>query len=343
MNDDETTQDPEAHGSQPPTEEAPTREVPPERVGGGGGTRGRRFLRSRDDRVVAGVAGGLGDYFDIDPVIVRIAFAVTVLFGGLGVVAYLAAALFVPTDDGSGNPAPSRRGHGVARGLGVGALVLITIAGFGTLAVGAAFVTGIGYGLVVVGAIVLIGIALIALSFRGGARWLIVPALALSIGAAAAAAADLDLDGGIGKRNYHPSSAAELPSNGYELGVGRIAVDLRDIDWSPTRVVDLDVRLGIGQAVIAVPSDVCVSADVHAGAGNLRIAGEHSEGADVDVSTGEGSDGKPRLVLSADVDLGEIRVINADSTDILDGNRSGEAFQGDDGGSAQANAKACVG
>ena len=53
------------------------------------------------------MAGGLGRYFDVDPVIFRIAFAVSILFGGLGVIAYLAAALFVPADDGTGAAAPT--------------------------------------------------------------------------------------------------------------------------------------------------------------------------------------------------------------------------------------------
>ena len=57
----------------------------------------KRLLRSRNDRVIAGVAGGLGEYFAIDPIIVRIAFAISVLIGGLGVLAYVALALFVPT------------------------------------------------------------------------------------------------------------------------------------------------------------------------------------------------------------------------------------------------------
>ena len=334
----------------PGPEEAPTREVPPPRAGAdsaGETTPGgaRRLLRSRDDRVIAGVAGGLGRYFDIDPVIVRIAFAVTILFGGLGVVAYLAAALFVPTDDGAGKPAPASRGRGVARFVGVGLLVLTGIVGFGTLVAGAAFVTGIGYGIAVVAAIVLIGIALIALSFRGGARWLVVPALALSIGACVAAAADLDLEGGIGEREHRPASAEAIPEEGYELGVGRLAVDLRDIDWSPERVLDLDVRVGAGEALIAVPSDVCVVADVHAGAGDLRIAGQRTEGIDVDSTVAAGSRATPRLELNAAADVGEIRVINDDDADIRghEGHGSDDSDRPDDSTLREANESACAG
>ena len=69
----------------------------------------KRLLRSSDDRVIAGVAAGLGRYFGIDPVIVRIAFAVSIFFGGLGVLAYIALTLFVPSGDAAGRGQPSRR------------------------------------------------------------------------------------------------------------------------------------------------------------------------------------------------------------------------------------------
>ena len=105
----------------------------------------RRFLRSRDDRIIAGVAGGLGRYFDIDPVIIRIAFAISVLFGGLGVLAYLAVALFVPSDDGTGAPVEGGRGRDVARVLGVIAIAVVVFCGFGVLAAAGAFVTGLGF------------------------------------------------------------------------------------------------------------------------------------------------------------------------------------------------------
>ncbi len=56
----------------------------------------RRLVRRRDGKVIAGVAGGLGDYFGVDPVIFRIAFVVAALAGGTGIIAYLAAWLLIP-------------------------------------------------------------------------------------------------------------------------------------------------------------------------------------------------------------------------------------------------------
>jgi phage shock protein PspC (stress-responsive transcriptional regulator) len=57
-----------------------------------------RLRRSRADRKVAGVAGGLGRHLDIDPLILRVAFVVLVFFGGAGLIVYAACWLLVPED-----------------------------------------------------------------------------------------------------------------------------------------------------------------------------------------------------------------------------------------------------
>jgi phage shock protein C len=48
--------------------------------------------------MLGGVAGGLGAYFGVDPLLFRIGFAVTTLLSGAGAIAYLALLLFTPTD-----------------------------------------------------------------------------------------------------------------------------------------------------------------------------------------------------------------------------------------------------
>lgn len=55
----------------------------------------RRLTRSREDRVLAGVCGGLGRYLDVDPVVVRI-IAVALLLSGVGVLAYIIAWIVIP-------------------------------------------------------------------------------------------------------------------------------------------------------------------------------------------------------------------------------------------------------
>jgi len=58
-----------------------------------------RLTRSRDDRMIAGVAGGLADYLGIDPSLVRIAWVVLFLAGGLGLLIYIIMWIVVPEED----------------------------------------------------------------------------------------------------------------------------------------------------------------------------------------------------------------------------------------------------
>lgn len=55
-----------------------------------------RLRKSREERVLLGVAGGLADYFSVDPVLVRLAFILLAFAGGLGAIAYIALALLMP-------------------------------------------------------------------------------------------------------------------------------------------------------------------------------------------------------------------------------------------------------
>lgn len=56
----------------------------------------KRLYRSRKHNIIAGVAGGLGEYLDIDPVLIRIVFVVTAFFGGSGLLAYIIAWIIMP-------------------------------------------------------------------------------------------------------------------------------------------------------------------------------------------------------------------------------------------------------
>jgi phage shock protein C len=60
---------------------------------------GKRLLRSRNDRIVAGVAGGIAAMLNVDPLLVRIAFLALALFNGFGLVIYLALWILVPNED----------------------------------------------------------------------------------------------------------------------------------------------------------------------------------------------------------------------------------------------------
>ena len=56
-----------------------------------------RLYKSRDDRFLFGVAGGLAEYFDIDPVLVRVGWVLlTIATGGIGLLVYIVLAIVTP-------------------------------------------------------------------------------------------------------------------------------------------------------------------------------------------------------------------------------------------------------
>ncbi len=56
----------------------------------------KRLYRSKKERMIAGVCGGIAEYFDTDPTIIRLLWIVGSFFWGIGIIAYLAAWIIVP-------------------------------------------------------------------------------------------------------------------------------------------------------------------------------------------------------------------------------------------------------
>jgi phage shock protein PspC (stress-responsive transcriptional regulator) len=340
--------DPLREGPERPGEQAPPPPPPPP----------RRLTRTQGDKVLGGVAGGLGRYFSIDPIIFRIGFVVLTLAGGAGVLGYLAAWLLVPSDGASGAPrtggsrvltivggvilaiaalaflgpgllfvGPPLLGLGLialvgvllwraagggeggdanlaARRIGLGLLLLVVAgAGFVAVAVGAA----VGGGAVIAGLVIAVGVALIVGAFLGGARWLVIPALVLAVPLGFVAAAGIDVEGGIGARDYRPTTVKEL-RGGYELGMGELSLDLRDLDL-PAGRTNLKLDVGIGDVQVLVPEDVCVASVARVGAGYVRVLDRENGGLDVDWQQSPAENaGIKRLVIDADVGIGALQV-----------------------------------
>ncbi|HEX2963106.1 MAG: PspC domain-containing protein [Ignavibacteria bacterium] len=55
-----------------------------------------RLYRSQKDKMIAGVCGGLAEYFDVDPVIIRIAFVAATILSGMGLIVYILLWIIVP-------------------------------------------------------------------------------------------------------------------------------------------------------------------------------------------------------------------------------------------------------
>jgi phage shock protein PspC (stress-responsive transcriptional regulator) len=332
-----------------------TQQLPPE------SPQPRRLTRSRSDRVIGGVCGGLGRYFDVDPIIFRIGAVVLAFIGGAGLLAYLAALLLIPSEDSpaaAGTPAGRNRwlviagvvvllcvtwpfllGGGlllagillplallVAAGvlvwwfvsgegpgddagdiakraaLGIGILILC-----GLIAIAGAWAAAAGGETVVAITVIAAGVAILVGAFVRPVRWLVLPAVTLAISAGAVSAAGIDLDGGVGERDYRPSSAADMRDT-YQLGMGELVVDLRQTDL-PSGDVPLGIDVGVGDARLIVPDDVCVATDAQVGIGEVRTFDRHNEGIDVDVEDlPDASGDTTRLLVKAEVGVGSLRI-----------------------------------
>ena len=70
----------------------------------------KRLVRSSNDKMVAGVSAGLAEYFNVDPVLVRLAFVGLTMLNGIGLVAYLILAIVLPEGQ-TATAARSGNGH----------------------------------------------------------------------------------------------------------------------------------------------------------------------------------------------------------------------------------------
>ena len=123
----------------------------------------RPLLRSKDDRVLWGVAGGLAEHIGFNATLVRIAFVVITLFGGAGLLAYLVLAVALPEDDGTGKPVDESVWARLGKVVLVCFLVAIGLCVSAFLAVVSAWFTATGHGTIVAGVVIAVGWIIVAI------------------------------------------------------------------------------------------------------------------------------------------------------------------------------------
>lgn len=79
----------------------------------------KRWEKSRSNRIIDGVCAGLADYLNADPTLVRIIWLVAFFFKGLGLIAYIAAMILVPTGESDPNQPREKRKFSVPFIIGV--------------------------------------------------------------------------------------------------------------------------------------------------------------------------------------------------------------------------------
>src|SRR5262245_53174450 len=303
----------------------------------------QRLERSRADRMLAGVCGGLARYFGIHPAFYRVGFVVLALIGGAGILIYLAAALVIPEEGKEDSIASAalreRRNHPLpVIGLGIAAVaaaVLLSRVSLWPSGDAAWVLLLIGGGLVFL------------LTRRRGTDEPVAPALAPAAPLAAGDPADaptvpaaaapprrghfwrtllivvgsllallvisvaifvavfpVHLSRGVGNETYVPTSAAAFRPT-YQLAVGDLFVDLRNVRL-PVGETKLTTRVDVGGLRVLVPPDAAVRAKANVRLGTLNLFGESNDGRNVDNAVTER--GKRVLVLDAHVGVGSLRV-----------------------------------
>jgi hypothetical protein len=169
---------------------------------------------------------------------------------------------------------------------------------------GATLVTGLAMSVLVV------GLALVVGTWMGRARWLIPIGLLLSVALGAAVLLDVPIAGGTGNRVYHPATVADLRTP-YRLAAGEAIVDLGQVDLTGT-TTDVDASVAVGHLVVVVPAGAEVDLTGKVNAGTLLLFGRTWDGTSVkqDVVV-QGREGGGRLVLDAQVGVGELEVRRA--------------------------------
>jgi phage shock protein PspC (stress-responsive transcriptional regulator) len=277
-----------------------------------------QLRRSRTDKILGGVSGGLAEYSGIDALLWRVGFVALALAGGTGVVIYLLLWLLMPAGlPGDGTPADQRTKapagpRSPVPGLTVAGLLIVV----GLLALITRFSNwDLGPRAFLGTALLVVGLGLVAAAFTGGrtARGGLI-ALGVVLSLALITVSTLPWNGahgGFGDRTYRPATVAEV-RDAYRGGAGDMTVDFSRLDQGTSATpVTTRVEHGVGDLTVIVPGSADVQLLVEQGIGDLKV---FDRGAATDgFFPGTGSqpwtdDGRPEFVLTINSGLGDVEV-----------------------------------
>lgn len=260
----------------------------------------RRLERPKDGRWLGGVCVGLGEYFDLNPSLYRIAFAALAFAGGTGVVLYIAAWLVIPEAGAAESIAAAElkkhQDHPKR-------LVVFALLGAIALAVLSSIRIWPSPGNFWVVAALLI--ALLAW-WRGRIVLGIVAAVLVVAVAGLAFAIRVPVFAGVGKRSIAPESISALHSK-YTLGIGRETLDLGTLEL-PKGQTFVKATLGIGELHVIVPESASVDADGRVQLGDAVVLDRRDSGSHVRTQVVDRTGSGRVLVLDLRVGVGKIVV-----------------------------------
>jgi phage shock protein PspC (stress-responsive transcriptional regulator) len=274
--------------------------------------------RSRTDKVLGGVNGGLAEYTGIDALLWRVGFIALTLAAGSGILVYLLLWVLLPAGTGvPGTERPAARTKRPAEPrspvpgvtlaallIVLGALVLIEQYTAWDLEPRLFFGT----------ALLIVGLGLVAAAFTRGRRargGLIALGVLLSVVVVAVATEPWPADRPVGDRTFAPRTVADVQES-YVGGVGDLTVDLSGVPLADLdEALRISVEHGLGDVEVIVPRSADVRVEVMNGLGDIDVFDESDAGPRTYAGLGSApwsGDGQPEFDLEIHTGVGEVEV-----------------------------------
>jgi phage shock protein PspC (stress-responsive transcriptional regulator) len=297
----------------PPPVDPPSWQPPPPPPPPGPPLRAQ-LRRSRTDKVIGGVSGGLAEYSGIDALLWRVGFVALTLAGGTGIIVYLLLWLLMPVGHGTAIEKPPRPPAGPRSpvpGITMAALLIaVGLLAFASSAFGWETPARVFFGT----ALLIVGLGLVAAAFANGrtARGgLIAVGIVLSLATITAASEPWHAGGenGIGDQTFHETDADSVQPV-YDCGVGDCTLDLSGIsDLGDPITTRLDA--GLGDVEVILPSSADVRVTVDPGIGDVRMFGQVDRNGGYFPGVGSRpwtDDGEPEINLTINAGIGDVEV-----------------------------------
>jgi phage shock protein PspC (stress-responsive transcriptional regulator) len=280
-----------------------------------------QLRRSRTDKILGGVSGGLAEYSGVDALLWRVGFVALALAGGAGIAVYLLLWLLMPAGPAYYGTAAEPRVKAPAGprspvpGMTVAALLIVV----GALALIDRFSGwNVGPRGFLGAALLVVGLGLIAAAFTGGRRargGLIALGIVLSLALAAASTMPWNnvdgFRGGVGDRTFMPATAAQV-RDVYRGSAGDMTLDLTRVPVSDLGgPITTGVEHAVGNVHVVVPQDADVRLTVMSGVGSIDAFGQGSADGGLFPGTGAGSwvnDDKAEFVIAVHNGVGNVEV-----------------------------------
>lgn len=285
-----------------------------------------QLRRSRTDKMIGGVSGGLAEYSGVDPLLWRVGFVALTFAGGSGILVYLLLWLLMPAGPamGPGETAttwsdrrrerPPAGPRSPVPGVTIAALliligVLTLLTNFSDWDVGPRGFLGT--------MLLVVGAGLVAAAFVGGrsARGgLIALGIVLSLALAAVSSGPWRDGSSVGDQVFRPTTADAVRS-AYNGGIGDLMLDLGDLELTgEDQPVRTRVQHGIGDVDVIVPRSADVRIEVENGLGTVDLFGTGNTGDSYFPGRGGAEwsdDGRAEIVLQINAGLGDVEVSRA--------------------------------